>query len=124
MGSRRGTASVAAVNAASRRVALLGVFVILLQALLFGWHHHAEWFSVAGQWPVASSPQSGAPLAPATAEDECEICAALHHLTAAPGESVATGLPSSTALPSPLAATRRLALSLDLAFRARAPPLA
>ena len=109
---------------ASRRAALLGVLAILLQAFLFGWHHHAESFAASTQWPVVSSLYSGAPLAPVTAEDECEICAALHYLTSASGEFVAAALPCSTALPSAIAATHWLTLSLNLSFRARAPPLA
>jgi hypothetical protein len=124
MASRRGTAGRRTVGAASRRIALLGVFAILLQAVLFGWHHHADRFAVAGQSPVVSSAHSGAPLSPATAEDDCEICAALHYLTAAPAEFIVAALPPSTALPSAPPATARPALSLDLAFRARAPPLA
>jgi len=104
--------------------ALLGVFAVLLQAVLFGWHHHSEHFAVAGQWPALSAPHSGAPVAPATAEDDCEICAALHYLTAAPAEIAVAALPPSTVLPSPPAATAGPVLSLNLAFRARAPPLA
>jgi hypothetical protein len=108
----------------SRRIALLGVCAILLQAVLFGWHHHPEYFAVPGQWPILSAQHSGSPLSPATAEDECELCAALHYLTAAPAEFTVAALPPSADLssPSPLAASP--ARSLNLSFRARAPPLA
>jgi hypothetical protein len=102
--------------------AALGVFAILFQALLFGWHHHPEHFAIPGQWPILSAQH--APLSPAAADDECEICIALHYLTAAPAEFVAAALPASTVSPTTVAATRWLVLSLDLAFHARAPPRA
>jgi hypothetical protein len=105
-------------------LAPLGIVTILLQAVLFGWHHHAEHFAVAGQWPVLSAPHSGTPLLPAAAEDECELCAALHYLTAAPGEFMSATLPSSAASSLASATTARLPLSANLAFRARAPPSA
>ena len=107
-----------------RRVALLGVLAVLLQAVLFGWHSHPLRFGNDGHWPSLSASGSGAPLSPAADEDECELCAALHYLTAAPGEFILAALPASTALPQPQPGTVRRDCSHQLSFRARAPPLA
>lgn len=107
-----------------RRTALVGLFAVLFQAILFGWHHHPEHFAVAGQWPALSSPQSGAPLSPAAADDECELCAALHHLTSAPAEFILVASPPVQVVPRiRFTAARRESFS-HLSFRARAPPLA
>ena len=103
-----------------RRVALLGAAAILLQAMLFGWHHHPMVPAPLDAPPVAAVAKS-APPTPATAEDSCEICAALHHLSAAPGEFVAAPVPRAPAsgiTPSGLVLT---AESHRLAS-ARAPP--
>lgn len=66
-----------------RRAALIGIAAILFQALLFGWHHHAIAL-VRSSAPVASVNAATAPLAPASAEDLCEICTVLHQQSAAP----------------------------------------
>jgi len=68
---------------ARRRTALIGVAAILFQAFLFGWHHHALALP-GGSGPIASIHSADQPLAPATAEDLCEICVVLHQQTAAP----------------------------------------
>ncbi|MBV9826670.1 MAG: hypothetical protein JO001_13510 [Alphaproteobacteria bacterium] len=65
------------------RIASLGVFAVLFQALLFGWHHHPANFSSHGPLALAA-PAADQPLAPITADDDCDICAALHHHSAAP----------------------------------------
>jgi hypothetical protein len=108
-------------RAARRRVALLGCLLVLFQALLFGWHHHALALAARGVPPAAHG-ASGAPLSPATAEDDCDICQVLHHLRTAPGEIAS--------LPPPAGAASALALSgvvgqgrgASSAFQARAPP--
>ena len=72
-----------------RRTALLAVFAVLFQSILFGWHHHPSTIPAPGSAPLAVAAPSGAPLLPAGLhQDGCEICAALHHLSAAPGEFV------------------------------------
>jgi hypothetical protein len=111
-------------NLRQRHAAGVGIFAILLQALLFGWHHHAEHFSVTGQWPMLSVSAPSAPLSPATTEDECELCAALHYLTAAPGEFILAGAPSSGTLLPPQLVQARPGRQPRFSFRARAPPLA
>jgi hypothetical protein len=107
----------------SKRAALLGVVAILFQAILFGWHHHELGSASHGTTPAIHG-EGSAPLSPATAEDDCDICQALHHLRTAPGEVAS--------LPLPAGATPALVL-LDLilqgqgfprAFQARAPPRA
>jgi hypothetical protein len=120
-----GTGSRPQVAAARRRdSALLAVYAILLQAVVFAWHQHALVFNSAGQPPVLSSQDRAAPLSSTTAAEACELCAALHHLSGAPGEFVAIA-------PPPLAASRFAPIEqahsapvLTLAFRARAPPQA
>lgn len=107
-----------------RRFALVGVFAVLLQAVLFGWHTHPLRFGDDGRWPVVSSTGNGAPLSPIAADDDCELCLALHHLTAAPGEFILPVLSSSTVSLAAAIPAVRLARSPWPRFRARAPPLA
>jgi len=104
-----------------RWVALIGIAVILFQALLFGWHHHAV--ALPGHdGPIASLHGTSQPLLPASAEGVCEICAVLHHHSTA---SLAFSL-----LPEPCCAgladhrpdTAAIGLADTRVFRARAPP--
>ena len=71
---------------ARRRVALLGIVAVLFQAVLFGWHHHELGPASRGSQPIVTVSNAALPLSPASAEDECDICMALHHLSASPGE--------------------------------------
>jgi hypothetical protein len=103
-----------------RPAVCLGLFAILFQAILFGWHHHD--LSVAGHLPVpvvqkpASSPQV------VDDEDGCEICQVLHHLTAATVDFPAA-VPLVGVIADLIAVdAERVAGSPALAFRARAPP--
>jgi hypothetical protein len=106
----------------SRRAARLGLFAILLQAILFGWHHHD--LALAGSLPAPVVQNSAAQPQAIDDEDACEICSVLHHLTAAPVEFAAAPLPPpGTALSHPGDAAA-VARTLALAFRAQAPPLA
>src|SRR5947207_894826 len=68
---------------ARRRVALVGVAVVLLQALLFGWHHHGLSLAVSGEG-AASVYNDLRQMPAAVAEDSCEICAVLHHQSSSP----------------------------------------
>ena len=108
-------------RAARRRVALLGCVAILFQALLFGWHHH-ELALASNGTPPAAHGEGSAPLSPATAEDDCDVCQVLHNLRTAPGEVASLpllpGAASALALPELVLqgwGSRR-------AFEARAPP--
>lgn len=106
-----------------RRVAFLGIVAILFQAILFGWHHHPLVLAAHGAPPVAHG-EGGAPLSPATAEDDCDICQALHHLSGAPGEFVVLAAPSATASLERLPRRILEAQPPKRAFEARAPPRA
>lgn len=90
----------------------LGLFAVLFQAILFGWHHHDPIRAGHLPAPIVANP-SAAPQA-VDDEDGCEICQVLHHLTAAPAD-LATTLPSPSPPP--------IALGSDMAFVARAPAL-
>jgi hypothetical protein len=106
-----------------RRVALLGVAAMLFQAVLFGWHHHGAAVR-AGSGPIASIHNATQPLAPAAAEELCEICAALHQQSAAPLAFLTPPTPSATivAIDRPDAAP--IGRADARGFDARAPPLA
>ena len=93
--------------------ARLGLFAVLFQAILFGWHHHDLVFAGRLTAPVVANPT--APPQAVDDEDGCEICQVLHHLTAAPPDLIAA-LPSFT--------TAAIAIAGDAAFCARAPTLA
>jgi hypothetical protein len=110
-------------NCAARRVAFLGIVAILFQALLFGWHHHPLVLASRGLQPVAHA-AGDAPLPPVTADNDCEICQALHHLSVSPVDFTALAPPAS---PASLACLPDLALAgrgFSRAFQARAPPRA
>src|SRR5947209_5023253 len=72
--------------------AWLGLYAILLQAVLFAWHHHPATFAARGEAPTFQALGSNAPVSSTTAEEACELCAALHHLTGAPGHYAAPAL--------------------------------
>jgi hypothetical protein len=101
--------------------ARLGLLAVLFQAILFGWHHHE--LPPRGRLPamVVETPAGPQQLA---ADDGCEICQVLHHLTAAPADPPPI---------LPLLATRSafrpdgagfVVRPLAPTFHARAPPLA
>jgi hypothetical protein len=107
---------------ARRRAARLAIFAVLFQAMLFGWHHHSLPAMARSAHPVVSLRNTGLPLSPAAAEDSCEICIALHHLSASPLDFAVPPLPSiGTAVP-PLPDQASLDRAIDRAFHARAPP--
>jgi hypothetical protein len=108
-------------TAAGKLAARLGVFAILFQAVLFGWHHHDLAFGSRHQSPVIHN--STAATHPVDDEDGCEICQVLHHQTAAASNAIVTPLPGLTVSPSIAADPAFIARTLALAFRARAPPL-
>jgi len=107
-----------------RRIALLGILAVLIQAVLFGWHHHAPAFGSPGGQPVASAASAAAPFSPADVEDSCEICAALHHLSASPGEFDALPAPPIARSAVRLGPAVRAGGTPDRGFHARAPPRA
>ena len=104
------------------RVARLAIFAVLLQAMLFGWHHHSLPAMARGAYTVVSAANAGLPLSPAAAEDSCEICLALHHLSASPLDFAVPPLPSIGSAAARLPDPAFLDRVIDRAFRARAPP--
>jgi hypothetical protein len=107
---------------ARRRIALLAVLAMLLQAMLLGWHHHSLPAMARSAHAAISVHNAGLPLLPAADEDSCEICLALHHLSVSPLDfAMPPSLPIGAAarqLPDQAFADR----AIDRAFRARAPP--
>ena len=104
----------------SKRVALLGVFAVVLQAILFAWHHHDLAFAGRGAPLTLSAPAS--PDSPATVADECEICIALHHQAAAPLAFMVAPVPGLVAAPRAERERVFLVLAEYRAFHSRAPP--
>ena len=107
-----------------RRVALLGIFATLLQAALFGWHHHPLPLSSRGTPTIlAADPSSGHPT-PALMDDDCQICFALSHHAATPVNFLAPPAPGPVPLRLAAAETVRLSVRSYILFRSRAPPRA
>jgi hypothetical protein len=103
-----------------RMAARLGIFAVLFQAILFGWHHHD--LTVAGRLPVPVVEKPAVPPQSADDEDGCEICQVLHHLNAAPVDMVAAQPPLAVVRGDGATDAVVVARALALAFRARAPP--
>jgi hypothetical protein len=106
---------------ATRLAAGLGLFAVLFQAILFGWHHHDLPFVGWLPAPVLENPSTAPQLA--DDEDGCEICQVLHHLTAAPVFVVDAPPPLAVASTSVACEPPFLAHTFAPAFHARAPPL-
>jgi hypothetical protein len=102
--------------------ARIGVFAILFQAILFGWHHHDLEFAGRLPHPVASAPSGASPSAPDADGDGCEICQTLHHQSTATPGSLFAPAPPPLAAPPESSAAAFVTGTLALAFRARAPP--
>jgi hypothetical protein len=105
-----------------RSGAWVGICAILLQAIVFAWHHHELVFGSGGRVPALHAQDRSSPLSSTAADEACELCAALHHLSAAPGEFDAGLQPPQAAPAIALKEPARLGLILTLAFRSRAPP--
>jgi len=99
----------------------LGLFAVLLQAILFGWHHHELHFAGHLPSPVIEN-RSTVPQPADDDADGCEICQVLHHLTATPVDFVGAAPPLAIAA-GPFVAVRAIVSHATiLAFRSRAPP--
>jgi len=101
--------------------ARLGIFAVLFQAILFGWHHHD--LNLAGRLPSSIIEKPAATPQMSDDADGCEICQVLHHLTAAPVDIIAARPPFLPAAISFGDNSGFVAASSALAFHARAPPL-
>jgi hypothetical protein len=104
-----------------RGAALLAIFAILLQAALFAWHHHPFPLS-SRDAPTVLVPAG--PSTPVLMDDDCQICFALSHHSAAPVDFVAP--PTPVCGSSPLTAVEAVLapVAAFLLFRSRAPPRA
>jgi hypothetical protein len=107
-----------------RGAVLLGVFAILLQAVLFAWHHHPLPLSSRGAPAVlAAGPSAGHPT-PVLTDDDCQICFALNHHSAVPIGFVGAQAPRPVPLHPQTIDTVWAALPFYVLFRSRAPPRA
>lgn len=104
-------------------VALFAALALLLQALVFAWHHHP--LLAAGSQNAAPQieKQSG-PLSSQAADEACDICQALHHQSAAPPELAAIPTPLPTRPSAIAAGSLFLPGGTASGFHARAPPQA
>ena len=108
-----------------RGTALLAVFAILLQAVLFAWHHHPFALSSRGAPAVLAAPATG-DTAPVLADDDCPICFALSHHSAAPVDFPAAPPPppDHASLPQATVEAILAPVASYFLFRSRAPPRA
>ena len=105
-----------------RGVAFLGIFAIVLQGALFGWHHHPLPLSSRGAATVLAIGPPAGPSTPVLTDDDCQICFALSHHGAATVDFVAAPPPGRTSS-SPAAVEAVFAPGAPyLLFRSRAPP--
>src|SRR5580704_6115345 len=85
-----------------RRVAALtGAFAILVQAVLFGWHHHAIPFRQHASFGVTLLATPTSPAMPAADDHDCQICLTLSHHGAVPVDFFAPSLPQLAPLHQP-----------------------
>jgi hypothetical protein len=112
-------------RASRRGTALLAVFAVLLQAILFAWHAHPLQPSLLGTSDVRAATAAAGHQTPATADDDCQICFALGHQSTAPvGFMAAVPRPDHVSLPLPAVEAVAAPLAAYLLFRSRAPPRA
>lgn len=107
-------------GAARRLSASLGLFAVLFQALLFGWHHHDP--VRAGHLPAPIVANRITPPQAVDDEDGCEICQVLHHLTAAPFDLAAMRPSPAPALISDTGGAAFVGRPHAIGFFSRAPP--
>jgi hypothetical protein len=106
----------------ARATAILGIFAILFQAMLFAWHHHAPPFaSPSAPGVVLLAATSGEDI-PAAADHNCQVCLYISQHGAAPVDFFTGGSPGRAALPSAAAIAADPPLAAYLLFRSRAPP--
>ena len=107
-----------------RSCALVGTFAILLQAVLFAWHHHPASFHVRAAGPGTTLAAPISPATPALADHDCEVCFAISHHDAVPVDLFSATPPDHT----PLDRSRLAAIDTSpvpyILFQSRAPPLA
>ena len=104
--------------------ALTGALAILVQAILFAWHHHASPLlpQAARAVTILATPTS--PAMPAANDHDCQICYTLSHHGAVPVDFFAPSLPVLSPRYHIRIATRDAALARYFFFQSRAPPVA
>jgi hypothetical protein len=107
-----------------RSVARLGVLAILLQAALFAEHHHRLPLAPGGAPAILVAPPATGHEAPLRAENDCQICFALGHHSAAPVGFVAPPQPADAPLRTSALGSVVAPVASYLLFRSRAPPRA
>jgi len=106
-----------------RRVAALtGALAILVQAVLFAWHHHTPAFHSrpASAHSDLSAPTS--PFIPASYDHDCQICFSLAHHGIVPADFFAASPPDQAPLHRTGLAEVDTPAAPYLLFRSRAPP--
>jgi len=109
-------------STARRGAALLGVFAILLEAALFAEHRHPLPVSSQGAPALSAIARAAGPEAPARGDNDCQICFALAHHSAAPVGFVAPPQPAHAPLRASARSSVVAASAPYLLFRSRAPP--
>jgi hypothetical protein len=107
-----------------RSCAFVGVFAIVLQAVLFAWHNDAASFHVRSAGAVTTLVAPTAPVMPASADHDCEICFALSHHGAVPVDLFAANPPEHALLRRSWLAAVEASPAPYVLFQSRAPPLA
>ena len=102
---------------------MLGVFAILLQAALFAGHRHPYPLAPRGAPTALAAAPSTGPTTPGLADDDCQICFALAHHSAAPVDFLAPS-PGRISLPAAPVEAILAFVARFLHFRSRAPPRA
>ena len=107
-----------------RSCTLVSTFAILLQAVVFAWHHHPASFHVRGARAVTTLVAPTAPVVPALADHDCEICFAISHHGAVPAIVVVVKPPEHAPLGWSRLAAVETSPAFYMLFQSRAPPLA
>jgi hypothetical protein len=97
---------------------------MLFQAMLFAWHSHPLPFSPSGApTALSASPTTGHEV-PVSDDDDCQICFALSHHSAAPIDFIPPSPPGEASSPATRVKTNLAPGERYLHFRSRAPPRA
>src|SRR4029077_6440627 len=107
-----------------RGAALLAIFAILRQAGRIGWHPHSFPFGSRGAPTVLAVGSLSGHATPALTDNDCQICFALSHHSAASVHVVPAPLPGPVRLQLSAVKTVWTPLRSYVLFRSRAPPRA
>src|ERR1700745_448375 len=105
----------------ARGAAPTGAFAILVQAVLFGWHHHSIPFWPPPSGVIILAPRPS-PSMPAADDHDCQICFALGHHGAVPVDFFAPSPPDQARLHQPRLTAVAAPLARYFFCPSRAPP--